>query len=72
MVLSTNHITVEESSSSNSSDGEVNEVPHELEDGTQSTVDELKEIGVGISDDPRPIQLMHFCLQSSKRNISSY
>lgn len=44
MILSTKHITVEENPCSDSSYSEVNEAPHELEDGIQSTIDELEEL----------------------------
>lgn len=53
--MSTNRITVEENLCSDSNNDELNEAPLELEDGTQSTVDVLKELNLGTSNDPRPV-----------------
>ncbi|OIT29925.1 hypothetical protein A4A49_51406 [Nicotiana attenuata] len=47
------HITVE-GSPCLAIDDEVHEDPHQLEDGGQSTVDELKELNLGTPEDPRP------------------
>lgn len=53
MVLSTNHISMEENSCFESNNNEGNEAPYELGYGNISTVDELKELNLGMSDDPR-------------------
>ncbi|XP_075074454.1 uncharacterized protein LOC142162052 [Nicotiana tabacum] len=47
------HITVEDSPCLNVDD-EVHKAPPQLEDGRQSTVDELKELNLGTPKDPRP------------------
>jgi uncharacterized protein YehS (DUF1456 family) len=52
LVLPTYHITVETDSRSSSSDDEPNEAPHAIEDGGQATVDELKELNLGTTDEP--------------------
>ena len=33
----------------------IQEDPHQLEDGIQSTVENLKELNLGTQEDPRPI-----------------
>ena len=50
------HITVEEDTLSDveATNEEVDEAPPALEDGVQATVDELKEINLGTSVEPRP------------------
>ena len=55
-VSSSFHITVEEDTFSNAkvTNEEVNEAPPALEDGVQGTVDELKEINLGTTEEPRP------------------
>ncbi|KAH0781228.1 hypothetical protein KY290_000826 [Solanum tuberosum] len=35
-------------------DDDVQEAPHQLEDGVQSTIDDLKELNLGTLEDPRP------------------
>ncbi|XP_028068873.1 uncharacterized protein LOC114271452 [Camellia sinensis] len=51
--VGSHHVTVEEDSSSDSEDDDLQEAPPELEDGGQSTVDNLNNLGT--PDDPRPI-----------------
>ncbi|KAG5523772.1 hypothetical protein RHGRI_030683 [Rhododendron griersonianum] len=46
------HVAVEEHSSSDSKDDDFPEAPPELEDGGQSTVDDLKELNLGTPDEP--------------------
>ena len=50
------HITVEEDtlSDAEATNEEVDEAPLALEDGVQATVDELKEINLGTTEEPRP------------------
>ncbi|XP_074277586.1 uncharacterized protein LOC141601220 [Silene latifolia] len=52
------HITVEEILDENK-EVEADEAPETLEDGGQSTVDELKELNLGTNEDPRPIYVVH-------------
>jgi len=55
-VSSSFHITVEEDTLSDAeiTNEEVDEAPLTLEDGVQATVDELKEINLGTTEEPRP------------------
>ena len=55
-VSSSFHITVEEDTLSDveTTNEEVDEAPLTLEDGVQATVDELKEINLGTTEEPRP------------------
>uniref|UniRef100_A0A2N9FNB6 Uncharacterized protein n=1 Tax=Fagus sylvatica TaxID=28930 RepID=A0A2N9FNB6_FAGSY len=46
---------VETDSGSSSSDKEPDKAPHAIEDGGQATVDELKELNLGTTDEPRLI-----------------
>ncbi|XP_074277348.1 uncharacterized protein LOC141600984 [Silene latifolia] len=54
ITTSSYHITVEEIADENE-EVEADEAPETLEDGGQSTVDELKELNLGTIEDPRPI-----------------
>ncbi|XP_074313449.1 uncharacterized protein LOC141648620 [Silene latifolia] len=53
-IMTSCHITVEEVPDA-SEEIEADEAPALLEDGGQSTVDDLKELNLGTSEDPRPI-----------------
>ena len=55
-VSSSFHITVEEDtlSDAEATNEEVDEAPPALEDGVQATIDELKEINLGTTEEPRP------------------
>jgi hypothetical protein len=55
LVLPIYHVTVETDSGSSSLDDEPDKASHAIEDGGQATVDELKELNLGITDEPRPI-----------------
>ena len=55
LVLPSCHVTAEIDSESDASDDEPNEAPRAIEDGGQATVDELKELNLGTSEEPRPI-----------------
>ena len=55
LVLPSCHVTAETDSESDASDDEPNEAPRAIEDGGQATVDELKELNLGTSEEPRPI-----------------
>ncbi|XP_074314028.1 uncharacterized protein LOC141649233 [Silene latifolia] len=54
ITTSSYHITVEEIPDENE-EVEADEAPETLEDGGQSTVDELKELNLGTTEDPCPI-----------------
>ena len=56
-VSSSFHITIEEDTLSDAevTNEEVDEAPPALEDGVQATVDELKEINLGTTEEPRAI-----------------
>ncbi|XP_074265755.1 uncharacterized protein LOC141588199 [Silene latifolia] len=56
ITTSSYHITVEEIPDENE-EVEADEAPETLEDGGQSTVDELKELNLGTTEDPRPIYI---------------
>ncbi|KAH0746485.1 hypothetical protein KY285_008142 [Solanum tuberosum] len=49
------HITMEEGPNIDDTYDDVQEAPPQLEDGVQSTVDDLKELNLGTLEDPRPI-----------------
>ncbi|KAH0686255.1 hypothetical protein KY285_016810 [Solanum tuberosum] len=55
LTQSSYHITVEEGPNIDDTDDDVQEVPPQLEDGIQSTIDDLKELNLGNLEDPRPI-----------------
>ena len=55
LVLPSCHVTVETDSESDASDDEPNEAPRAIEDGGQATVDKLRELNLGTSEEPRPI-----------------
>ena len=48
------HVTIEEASNYEAFEEDVEAAPLSLEDGGQSTVDELKEVNLGTTEDPRP------------------
>ncbi|XP_074296967.1 uncharacterized protein LOC141627634 [Silene latifolia] len=56
ITTSSYHITVEEIPDKNE-EVEADEAPETLEDGGQSTMDELKELNLGTTEDPRPIYI---------------
>ncbi|XP_027122222.1 uncharacterized protein [Coffea arabica] len=53
-VVSCNHITIIDGDSPKEEE-DVEDAPPELEEGVKATVDDLKEINLGTSEDPRPI-----------------
>ncbi|KAH0725029.1 hypothetical protein KY284_000894 [Solanum tuberosum] len=55
LIQSSYHIIVEESPHIDDTDDDVQEAPHQLEDGVQSTIDDLKELNLGTLEDLRPI-----------------
>ena len=55
LVLRSCHVTVETDSELDASDDEPNEVPRAIEDRGQATIDELRELNLGTSEEPRPI-----------------
>ena len=52
LVFPTYHVTVETDSGFSSSNDEPDEAPHAIEDGGQATVNELKELNLGTTDEP--------------------
>uniref|UniRef100_A0A803MDQ2 Integrase catalytic domain-containing protein n=1 Tax=Chenopodium quinoa TaxID=63459 RepID=A0A803MDQ2_CHEQI len=54
ILATSNHVTVSEESILDE-EVEPTEAPRTLEDGGQSTVDDLKELNLGTTDEPRPI-----------------
>ncbi|KAH0761272.1 hypothetical protein KY290_017345 [Solanum tuberosum] len=55
LTQSSYHITVEEGPDIDDTHDDVQEAPPQLEDGVQSTIDDLKELNIGTLEDPRPI-----------------
>ncbi|KAG5576875.1 hypothetical protein H5410_057009 [Solanum commersonii] len=55
LTQSSYHITVEEGPDIDDTDDDVQESPPQLEDGVQSTIDDLKELNLGTLEDLRPI-----------------
>ncbi|KAH0707716.1 hypothetical protein KY285_010750 [Solanum tuberosum] len=55
LTQSSYHITVEEGPDIDDTDDDVQEAPSQLEDGVQSTIDDLKELNLGTLEDLRPI-----------------
>lgn len=53
-VCSSNHITVEDNSDTNF-EMETGEAPQTLEEGGQSTIDDLKELNLGTTEEPRHV-----------------
>ena len=50
-------MTTETNFESNTSNDEPNEVPQVIKDGVQATIDELKELNLGIDEEPHPIYM---------------
>ncbi|KAH0644727.1 hypothetical protein KY284_032611 [Solanum tuberosum] len=55
LTQSSYHIAVEEGPDIDDTNDDVQEAPPQLEDGVQSTIDDLKELNLGTLKDPRPI-----------------
>ncbi|KAH0656849.1 hypothetical protein KY285_018571 [Solanum tuberosum] len=55
LTQSSYHITVEEGPNIDDTYDDVQEAPPQLEEGVQSTIDDLNELNLGILEDPRPI-----------------
>ncbi|XP_074284154.1 uncharacterized protein LOC141608708 [Silene latifolia] len=68
ITTSSYHITVEEIPDENE-EVEADEAPETLEDGGQSTVDELKELNLGTIEDPRPIYVGALSRLRKKKRI---
>ncbi|KAH0655508.1 hypothetical protein KY285_030390 [Solanum tuberosum] len=54
LIQSSYHITVEEGPHIDDTNDDVQEAPPQLEDGVQSTIDDLKELNLGTLEDPHP------------------
>ncbi|XP_074299903.1 uncharacterized protein LOC141631081 [Silene latifolia] len=67
ITTSSYHITVEEVPDDNE-EVEADEAPKTLEDGGQSTVDELKELNLGTTEDPRPIYISALLTKEEQEN----
>ena len=55
LTVSAYHITVEEGPDVDDTNHDVQNAPPQLEDGMQSTVEDLKESNLGTLEDPHPI-----------------
>ncbi|KAL0361042.1 UNVERIFIED_CONTAM: hypothetical protein Sradi_3788700 [Sesamum radiatum] len=55
IIVGSNHVSIDEGSDSEVSEDEIQNAPPELEDGVQATVDELKELNLSTTEEPRPI-----------------
>ncbi|KAL0461140.1 UNVERIFIED_CONTAM: Transposon Tf2-12 polyprotein [Sesamum latifolium] len=55
IIIGSNHVTIDEGSDSDISEDEIQNAPPQLEDGIQATVDELKELNLGTTEEPRSI-----------------
>ncbi|KAL0345464.1 UNVERIFIED_CONTAM: Transposon Tf2-12 polyprotein [Sesamum radiatum] len=55
IIVGSNHVSIDEGSDSDVSKDEIQNAPPELEDGVQATVDELRELNLGTTEEPRPI-----------------
>ncbi|KAL0294847.1 UNVERIFIED_CONTAM: hypothetical protein Sradi_6864900 [Sesamum radiatum] len=55
IIIGSNHVSIDEGSDSDVSEDEIQNAPPELEDGVQTTVDELKELNLGTTEEPRLI-----------------
>ncbi|WMV51336.1 hypothetical protein MTR67_044721 [Solanum verrucosum] len=51
---------------------DVQKAPLQLEDGVQSTIDNLKELNLGTLEDPRPIFISALLTPEEVKNTSSY
>ncbi|KAL0361802.1 UNVERIFIED_CONTAM: hypothetical protein Sradi_3864700 [Sesamum radiatum] len=60
IIVGSNHVSIDEGSDSDVSEDEIQNAPPELEDGVQATVDELKELNLGTTEEPRPIFVSAF------------
>ncbi|KAK6793867.1 hypothetical protein RDI58_007320 [Solanum bulbocastanum] len=54
LIQSSYHITVKEGPHINDTNDDVQEAPPQLENGVQSTIDDLKELNLGTLKDPYP------------------
>ena len=55
-VTAVNHVTIiEETKEESSIEEDVEDAPPTFEEGVEATVDELKEINIGSTEDPKPI-----------------
>ncbi|XP_074306102.1 uncharacterized protein LOC141641334 [Silene latifolia] len=71
ITTSSYHITVEEIPDENE-EVEADEAPETHEDGGQSTVDELKELNLGTTEDPRPIYVSALLTKEEEKDIKKY
>ena len=56
VVTSVNHITIiEDTKEEPPIEDDTEDAPPSFEEGIQATVDELKEVNIGITEDPRPV-----------------
>ncbi|KAL0457935.1 UNVERIFIED_CONTAM: hypothetical protein Slati_0420700 [Sesamum latifolium] len=55
IIVGSNHVSIDEGSDSDISEDEIQNAPPQLEDGVQATVDELKELNLCTTEEPRLI-----------------
>ncbi|KAH0743196.1 hypothetical protein KY290_031189 [Solanum tuberosum] len=69
LIQSSYHITVEEGPHIDDTDDDVQEAPSQLEDGVQSTIDDLKELNLGTLEDPHPTFVSAFLTPEEERKL---
>ncbi|KAG5632126.1 hypothetical protein H5410_003843 [Solanum commersonii] len=67
LTQSSYHIIVEKGPDIDDTDDDVQEAPPQLEDGVQSTIDNLKELNLGTLEDLRPIFISALLTLKEKR-----
>ncbi|KAK4385728.1 hypothetical protein Sango_2696800 [Sesamum angolense] len=55
IIIDSNHISIDEGSDMDISEDGIQNAPPQLEDRIQATIDELKELNLGSTEEPRPI-----------------
>ncbi|KAL0284353.1 UNVERIFIED_CONTAM: hypothetical protein Sangu_2830100 [Sesamum angustifolium] len=55
IIIGSNHVNIDEDSDPVFFEDEIQNAPPQLEDGVQATVDELKELNLGTTEEPHPI-----------------
>ncbi|XP_074277745.1 uncharacterized protein LOC141601368 [Silene latifolia] len=68
--VASNHVTAQECQDSDD-EIEVGETPKTLEDGVQATVDDLEEINLGTSEEPRPVFVSALLTEQGKTEYVS-
>ncbi|KAH0643806.1 hypothetical protein KY290_033918 [Solanum tuberosum] len=68
LIQSSYHITVEKGPHFDDTNDDVQEAPPQLEDGVQSTIDDLRELNLGTLKDPRPTFISALLTPQEERN----